>query len=160
MLKYLVQHGASLEAVDKGGVTPLVVACIHGQDKVVAYLIVRGVDINKCMSNGPSAIETAHGEGHRHVVKLLHDAGAIISARMTAETGLKTKIKKAAPLAIKDDEDLIVETCSNPACKKVETRFGQFNVCSACRSVYYCSRECQLADWKAHKKACKQKQAS
>ena len=27
-------------------------------------------------------------------------------------------------------------------------------VCSACGKVKYCSRECQLADWKNHKRAC------
>ena len=27
-------------------------------------------------------------------------------------------------------------------------------VCSACGKVKYCSRECQLADWKQHKRAC------
>eukprot|EP00961_Rhodomonas_salina_P289727 3914677-Rhodomonas_salina.1 len=28
--------------------------------------------------------------------------------------------------------------------------------CSGCRSVAYCSKECQKADWKAHKAACRQ----
>jgi hypothetical protein len=27
--------------------------------------------------------------------------------------------------------------------------------CGGCRSVYYCSRECQHKDWKEHKKSCK-----
>ena len=26
--------------------------------------------------------------------------------------------------------------------------------CSHCRKVYYCSKECQLKDWKAHKLSC------
>ena len=40
--------------------------------------------------------------------------------------------------------------CAN--CKK----FGlKFKKCSACQSVYYCSRECQRSDWKKHKKVCK-----
>ena len=29
--------------------------------------------------------------------------------------------------------------------------------CSACRLVRYCAEECQLKDWKEHKKACKKK---
>jgi hypothetical protein len=27
--------------------------------------------------------------------------------------------------------------------------------CSVCKSVYYCNRECQMKDWKEHKKICK-----
>jgi len=28
------------------------------------------------------------------------------------------------------------------------------SACGACKEVFYCSRECQKADWKAHKPAC------
>ncbi|MDR3736462.1 MAG: zinc finger MYND domain-containing protein [Acidobacteriaceae bacterium] len=32
---------------------------------------------------------------------------------------------------------------------------GKFDMCSACKKVYYCSKECQLKDWKAgHKAVC------
>lgn len=31
-----------------------------------------------------------------------------------------------------------------------------YSLCSGCRRVAYCSRECQLADWACHKKLCKQ----
>ena len=40
-------------------------------------------------------------------------------------------------------------SCSN--CFK----FGEFAKCSRCRKVCYCSRECQKAHWKEHKKECK-----
>jgi ankyrin repeat protein len=30
-----------------------------------------------------------------------------------------------------------------------------FKVCSACKNVHYCSRDCQKSDWKRHKKECK-----
>ncbi|KAL1530370.1 hypothetical protein AB1Y20_001278 [Prymnesium parvum] len=36
-------------------------------------------------------------------------------------------------------------------CSKTE---GVLTRCSRCKMSYYCSRECQLADWKAHKGAC------
>jgi hypothetical protein len=32
--------------------------------------------------------------------------------------------------------------------------------CSGCEKVYYCGRECQRADWKAHKSSCRQEKAA
>ena len=31
-----------------------------------------------------------------------------------------------------------------------------FEVCSACRDVHYCNRQCQKLHWKIHKVTCKQ----
>jgi hypothetical protein len=28
--------------------------------------------------------------------------------------------------------------------------------CQRCKEIYYCSKECQAADWRSHKKTCKQ----
>ena len=41
--------------------------------------------------------------------------------------------------------------CGNPDCPKPGT-----DMCSRCKSVFYCSRDCQRSHWKAgHKKVCK-----
>ena len=42
-------------------------------------------------------------------------------------------------------------------CDKIETRDGAIKLmkCQRCKETYYCSRECQVADWKRHKKMCK-----
>ena len=40
--------------------------------------------------------------------------------------------------------------CAAAGCASAEAR----NVCARCQAVRYCSRECQRADWKAHKQAC------
>lgn len=45
--------------------------------------------------------------------------------------------------------------CSNEACVACEMQPKQFKVCSRCRTVRYCGRDCQVADYKQHKKACK-----
>jgi hypothetical protein len=39
--------------------------------------------------------------------------------------------------------------CYNPSCDAIG-----LNQCSRCRSVSYCSKECQRADWKLHKTVC------
>lgn len=45
--------------------------------------------------------------------------------------------------------------CSNPTCDAVESKVKDFKLCSRCRCVAYCSRECQGKHWKGgHKKVC------
>ena len=41
-----------------------------------------------------------------------------------------------------------------PMCKKCKKKGRDFKKCGRCRSVYYCSRECQRADHEDHKKEC------
>lgn len=45
--------------------------------------------------------------------------------------------------------------CYNPQCNSVEDcNVKRFMICSKCRSVKYYSKECQVLDWKEHKKQC------
>ena len=45
--------------------------------------------------------------------------------------------------------------CQNATCDKLESKRGQFQRCGVCRRSLYCSRECQLLDWRVrHKQEC------
>ena len=46
----------------------------------------------------------------------------------------------------------ICQVCTNS--EKVVGK-NKMQRCSRCQAVYYCCKECQLADWKTHKKVCK-----
>jgi hypothetical protein len=45
-----------------------------------------------------------------------------------------------------------LERCSG--CGKIEGKKNEFKKCSRCQVAVYCGRDCQKADWKAHKKVC------
>ncbi|KAG0238078.1 hypothetical protein BGW42_007632 [Actinomortierella wolfii] len=48
-----------------------------------------------------------------------------------------------------------LRTCSMAGCENVETSKGEFKRCAGCRKKYYCSRACQVNDWKqGHKNKC------
>jgi len=54
------------------------------------------------------------------------------------------------------------KSCANPVCEEVDERavtgveVSNLKYCSRCKVVTYCSKECQIAHWKAgHSKACK-----
>ena len=50
--------------------------------------------------------------------------------------------------------------CALPSCSKTEKTVNEFAGCSGCRSVVYCSLEHQALDWRAHKQACREKEAA
>ncbi len=45
-----------------------------------------------------------------------------------------------------------LRTCEK--CGKMEGKKGQLRACSKCHVVVYCGRDCQVEDWKRHKKEC------
>jgi hypothetical protein len=44
--------------------------------------------------------------------------------------------------------------CNNPKCPDRLVALVKQSRCSVCKDVHYCSRDCQIADWKAHKQVC------
>ena len=50
--------------------------------------------------------------------------------------------------------------CALPSCSKTEKMVKEFAGCTGCRSVVYCCLEHQALDWRAHKKACREKEAA
>ncbi len=60
-------------------------------------------------------------------------------------------------VALDDGKELLLKAkclaragCAAAGCASEEAS----SVCSRCQAVWYCSRECQRTDWKAHKPVC------
>jgi hypothetical protein len=60
-----------------------------------------------------------------------------------------------------DREHVIENNCATPyalcgsgSCPNIETKVKEFRKCSKCKTIAYCSSECQRKGWKAHKKSC------
>jgi hypothetical protein len=73
------------------------------------------------------------------------------STNITKEKSTSTKRKKKKSPKVKDILPVPVEIiyCSNDDCSN-----PGISSCGKCNSVKYCSKECQITDWKMHKKNC------
>jgi MYND finger len=51
--------------------------------------------------------------------------------------------------------------CDAPGCNRVEGNYVKFGKCAHCKAVAYCSKECQVKDWKGgHKLVCSNKKCA
>ena len=98
--------------------------------------------LRKWRSNAVSSVLRAHGILQTGVEKHEQDS-AEYKARQRADVSMH---------GLRD--------CALPSCSKTEKTVKEFSLCAGCRSQVYCCLEHQALDWKAHKRACKEKEAA
>jgi hypothetical protein len=77
----------------------------------------------------------------------------VIKAKKEVQSVMRQDSRMGGPLP--DGSRLYdkkLRRCAN--CEKGEPDGIQMSKCSRCKVVYYCNRDCQMADWKMHKKRC------
>jgi hypothetical protein len=114
-------------------------------------------------------------EGSAEIVTCLLTCPQLVKKKLKSETptgdildaviaGKDGPIKQKAKFALTKLQGLarlsnFDQTCVNMCghCKKPETMNGaKLMKCQRCKAIYYCSKECQVADWKGHKRMCKE----
>ena len=91
-LKRLVQSGASPNAKDKKGHTPLRTALLGEQNGVIEYLLTHGADVNSKDNYGESLTACALWRDDRAAVELLVANGAKVSLHVAAYLGSLDKV--------------------------------------------------------------------
>jgi len=67
IVKYLVNHGAHIDAKDNNGDTAMINAAGYGYLKTVKYLILRGADVHAKDNNGVTALMGAASSEHENL---------------------------------------------------------------------------------------------
>jgi hypothetical protein len=133
-------------ATADGRETPLYAAAAQGFLEVVRCLIVCGADVNAARSDGGgTALQIASQEGYYSVALILLKGGAqavIEAARARPSSADSLPEQRMLRLLAR----WRCATCDRPLRKE--------KTCDRCRSVSYCSRECQRGHWAQHKAAC------
>jgi hypothetical protein len=67
-----------------------------------------------------------------------------------------TKLQSLARLSNQklDNGSYYIKTCQHCAKRETPLDNAKLMTCQRCKVTYYCNRECQVADWKSHKKQC------
>lgn len=80
-VQLLIGAGADVKAVNRYGVSPLLIACNNAGVAVVEALLKAGADPNSAMPEGETALMTAARIGNVDVIRALYRAGANVNAR-------------------------------------------------------------------------------
>lgn len=99
----LIHAGADAKAADRYGITPLNLACVNGNARMIRLLLDAGADPNSVDSAGETALMTAARTGVSEAVKLLLDRGANINAAEPEfqQTALMLAVRENHPAAVK-----------------------------------------------------------
>jgi hypothetical protein len=86
-------------------------------------------------------------------------AAEFVQEARSKRKGARFDVAPAAPAAASGGAGALSSESDSPAtcglCGKLDTERA-FKKCSACKVQIYCSTACQKADWKSHKRRCKQ----
>ena len=88
---------------------------------------------------------------------------SVLRARGVLQARIAAREQSIAEFNARQHADIAkhgLRDCALPFCSKTEKTVKEFAGCSGCRSVVYCCLKHQALDWRAHKKACKEKEAA
>lgn len=111
-------------------------------------------DIDRAQNLFELAFITSNGgqQSFEFLVRTLSAKRTIIAEKLQqAEAATEAGVK---PQEV--DPSTGLKTCAGKDCGKVETKKDEFQRCAGCKKRFFCSRLCQVNDWKnGHKNNCK-----
>jgi ankyrin repeat protein len=99
----LIRAGASVDAANRRGITPLDLACVNGSAAMIRKLLDAGTNPNATHPDGQTPLMTTARTGNPDAVRVLLDKGAAVNAKdMIAEqTALMFAITENHPEAVR-----------------------------------------------------------
>jgi hypothetical protein len=131
---------------------PVYMAAQEGHVDVIIALAKHGADLNTPRNDGATPVFIAATNGHTGVIKLLYKIGADMKPDSTIFSINQVKHNEKNTKAVQLVDKILNKLTNN--CEFCGSSSKRLKVCSKCEKVRYCSRECQVQDYKKHKKEC------
>jgi ankyrin repeat protein len=169
VIRVLAHFGANINTATNKGYTPVCFAALEGHVDVIRVLAHFGADVNSTTNDGgtytPVLLAAVHG--FTEVIMLRYKLGADMKPDFTI-TGVEntfgiTDINEFLARSEGGNDDKKAKSLDRinkilakitKDCEFCGSSTKRLKLCSKCEKVRYCSRECQVKDYKKHKKEC------
>ncbi len=138
----------ALRTIEKTGILGQFIRCVPADPEYSANIV---ACLQRCLQLVKKKLKSGTRTGDILDAVIARKDGPI---NEKAKSGL-VRLQSLALLSnCADESDNVVKRCRN--CDKIETQMVSALLlkCKRCKITYFCSKECQVADWKIHKKKC------
>lgn len=163
VVEELLKHKANPDCFSGKAYTPLTMACSQGYTETPRILLDHGANVNlQSPVDGATALHHACIGGFLNCAKMLVSRGADISIKdggqmdplQAVNAVLEEKPTSKSLITLKNFLSTL-RTDDRGKCANCYKPLDAPKRCGKCKSVFYCSGECQKDHWKVHKEACK-----
>ncbi|TFK27873.1 hypothetical protein FA15DRAFT_118555 [Coprinopsis marcescibilis] len=165
VLRYLIPHGLSLDVSDIAGYTALhhtVLAPTPKQKKMTKALLKAGANVNCQNKWGETPVHAAMARDDIVGLEIFLEAGADVTIKdgngAVASGGhvvCGPRVSATVQKWLRIRSGTAHPPMAEKACARCGDKKSALKSCGRCRTVQYCSTECQGASWKSHKQSCK-----
>jgi len=120
---------------------------LEGEDK---RQLMGGLVIT-CVENG-FVLEDDEWIALSDLVQLIFDKEVVVITYKEKQIAVKWEWTNISQFSKISKEEYPNALCN---CCKKDGKRTEMKLCGGCKRVHYCSKDCQLNDWKSHKKTCK-----
>jgi hypothetical protein len=146
----LTQEGVSLEKVfgiiEKTGLLGHFIRCVRVDPEPLVIIVPA---LQSCVQLVKKKLKSGTRTGDILDAVIAGEDGPISEKAKSSLEGLQTLAR------LSNNNDNYDNKCCH-YCEKLETQMDNSLLmkCQRCKAAYYCSKDCQVADWKTHKKYC------